>query len=221
MRPSGEVEFGHRVGVSTTTNSQLETLLTRVAAHDALHGCVGLQRRAVHPDGLPESSFLSTAILSTNCKTSSNTSCGRRLAAYPFRLRANVNVMYLDLEDASKPYNGQQIDRDDALSALLGSMHGRQPFLCEFCAENGFKITVGIGHECGTVQFGRRDGLPPYMMAVAEWHGDEKGFVEFLAGGTPSPIPRRFCLPMDRVRTIIDDFLKCGGMSSTVAWREV
>lgn len=63
--------------------------------------------------------------------------------------------------------------------------------------------------------------MPPYLMAVGSDAADDGGFVEFLAGGTATPVPRRFCLPIGRVERIASDFLTHGGKSDTVSWEEV
>jgi hypothetical protein len=50
---------------------------------------------------------------------------------------------------------------------------------------------------------------------------DKAEFVEFLAGGSPTPIEGRFCLPLDRVRKIVQDFLDIGAMSDSVEWEPI
>lgn len=92
--------------------------------------------------------------------------------------------------------DGAELSGPDDVRALFVQLRGRAPFMFELVGENGHNLLVGRGDDCGCVQFSRADGTPPYLMAVSEEPSGADELVEFLAGGTPTPIPQRFCLPL-------------------------
>jgi hypothetical protein len=58
-------------------------------------------------------------------------------------------------------------------------------------------------------------------MAVGTIEHGEEGTLEFLTGDTQTPVPRRYCLPMEKVTEIATAFLETGARSSSVEWEEV
>lgn len=129
-------------------------------------------------------------------------------------------AVFQDMEQAANPMNGMRLASPAAIDAFFCSLAGREPFMFELRGENGFTLTVGLAADCGTVQYSSSEGVPPYVMALGD-EIDEGEFVEFLAGGTPTPIPKRFCLPLGLVQRIVQDFLTHGEESSAVEWEEV
>jgi hypothetical protein len=53
-------------------------------------------------------------------------------------------------------------------------------------------------------------------MAIDESATSQDGFVEFVVNNTPTPIPRQFCLPIERAAKIAIEFVSIGGKSSGV-----
>ena len=100
------------------------------------------------------------------------------------------------MELGSNPLNAAAVATAAALDAVLDSLRYRHPFLLELQGSNGYRLLMGIGGPLGCVQNGRGDGNQPYLMAVEKIanHVTSEDEVEFLAGGTPSPIPRRQCV---------------------------
>jgi len=119
------------------------------------------------------------------------------------------------------PINGTRVAMPTEASLLLRPLRGRPPSLFELRRDNGVMLTIGLADDCASVQYCSVAGLPPYLMAVADDGADNSGVVAFLAGGTPTPICRRFCLPIDRVERIASDFLVHGRRSETVSWEEI
>lgn len=130
-------------------------------------------------------------------------------------------AVFQDFEQRANPKNGTSVTSPAEVAAFFRSLAGRKPFMFELRGEDGFILTIGLAADCGTVQYSPDDGLPPYLMAVASDAMTDGEFVEFLAGGTPTPIPRRFCLPLNRVQKIVQDFLTHGGSSDAVKREEV
>ena len=132
-----------------------------------------------------------------------------------------MNAIFEDMQDDQNEKNGSCIADAASLDALLRSFTGRKPFCFLLKGENGSAVTVGWGPRLGSVQFGPSTGAPPYQMATAEDAFDDDEAVEFLAGDTPTPIPRRFCMPIEKVKCVVLDFLRDGQKSPGVAWEEI
>jgi hypothetical protein len=82
-------------------------------------------------------------------------------------------------------------------------------------------LTVAWSTEMACVQYGPSDGKPPYMMALGDPAGDPDAYIEFLTGGTPTPLSRRFCMPVAKAREIIVNFLQDGQRSTMAEWEEI
>jgi immunity protein Imm1 of predicted polymorphic toxin system len=96
-------------------------------------------------------------------------------------------------------------------------MQLRAPFLAELVGTNGYTLLLGLGSSDGCVQFSSNDGAPPYLMAVRP-NGEQEGEQDFLISSTPSPVPRRYCLPMQKVAEIAATFLESGERYPDIEW---
>ena len=131
-----------------------------------------------------------------------------------------MKVIYHDLEDPSSALNGTEFFEPGEVPPLFAKLRGRKPFVFELVGENGYMLSVGFGDERGSVQFSPADGTPPYLMAVSEDVTETDEFTEFLAGGTPTPIPQRFCLPLSVVEELVSEFVREGTRSKLASWAE-
>lgn len=132
-----------------------------------------------------------------------------------------MNVTFHDLQQLTNPINGTRLESMSAVGGFFRSQSGRKPFMFELRGENGCMLTIGLADGCAAVQHSSSEGSPPYLMAVAIDASDARGFVEFLAGGTLTPIPERFCLPVELAEKVVADFLIEGGKSEAVIWEEI
>lgn len=132
-----------------------------------------------------------------------------------------MNVIFNDLQDKSNMMNGTCVGGAIGLHALLEPLKERQPFMFELVGANGCTLLVGFSKEVGCVQFSASDGEPPYLMALNDDIVDDERFISFLTGNTPTPIPRRFCLPIALVLAIMSAFIAEGVRSDAVAWEEL
>jgi len=132
-----------------------------------------------------------------------------------------MKATFQDMQDEHNVNNGACVADAAGFTSLLHSFEGREPFSFMLTGENGLTLTIGWAPRCGSVQYGSTDGLPPYLVAVGDETADDTEFVEFLAGGTPTPIASRFCMPLEMVEQIVADFLRDGGKSSAVSWEEI
>lgn len=132
-----------------------------------------------------------------------------------------MNAIFKDLQEQDCPFNGTCLRTAPEFTALLRSLKGRKPFMFVLSGDNGFVLTIGLAKDCASVQYSSSHGLPPYLEAVNDNVVEEAECVEFLAGGTPTPIPRRFCLPIEQVERIASDFIVNGCRSEAVRWEEI
>jgi immunity protein Imm1 of predicted polymorphic toxin system len=132
-----------------------------------------------------------------------------------------MTATFNDLQQPTNVLDGTRLQSVDAVASLLKSFRGRAPFLFELRGDNGMMLTIGFAGECGTVQYASASGAPRYLMAVSRDAVDDGDVVEFLAGNTPSPISKRFCMPIKDVLDIIRVFLSRGDKSAGVDWEEI
>jgi hypothetical protein len=126
-------------------------------------------------------------------------------------------VTFFDREDDTSRLSGTIIRDNRQLFQILDSLRSRPPFFCELVGENEYCLLVGVG-QYGYVQYSRFDGEPPYLEVATNNNEREDEYIEFLMGGTPSPISKRCCMPFDTVRKIAGHFQETGSMYPGVAW---
>jgi hypothetical protein len=132
-----------------------------------------------------------------------------------------MNLQYLNQQDDSDPMNGSVIVKSADLMELLDSKRNEAPFVAELRGDNGFMLVFGIGGGIGCVEHRRTDGDLPYLMAVSQHPPIESGDIEFLCGGTPTPIPGRNILSFAELKQIATRFLETGERSDLVSWELV
>lgn len=133
-----------------------------------------------------------------------------------------MKITVQDMQEATNPINGTTVTSPATLVQLLEKLQSHTPFLLDLIGDNGYRLTTGIGSDLGCVQHSRNDGEPPYLIAVQKGDavgGDDE--VNFLAGGTATPILRRQCIPMELLKRVAVHFLSTGERSDEVAWEEV
>ena len=83
-------------------------------------------------------------------------------------------------------------------------------------------LTIGVGTPFGFIEYMDEDRSPPYLVATDDPKNEEQDpFVEFVSGGTPTPIPIKNCLPFERVVEIVVYFLRNKKLPDYVSWIEV
>lgn len=130
-------------------------------------------------------------------------------------------VKFFDRENELNPFNGTHISEDKKLLDVIENNASRAPFFCELVGENGCNLLLGIGGLIACAQYSRRDGKPPYLMATTAGSKQRNEDVEFLTGGTLTPVPARYCLPLNVVKKIAVFFQKTGEASPAVEWEEI
>jgi Immunity protein Imm1 len=132
-----------------------------------------------------------------------------------------MRVRYLNQQDDSDPMNGEVIGESDKLAKILDSKRNEVPFVAELRGDNGFMLVFGIGLGLGCVEHRHTNGDVPYLVAVSPRQPIKNGDIEFLCGGTPTPIPARNILRSDELRKIALYFLETGERSDAFAWEPI
>src|SRR5689334_12621223 len=102
-------------------------------------------------------------------------------------------VVFYDRQVEANPLNGAVIKDEAGLRRIISELRRRPAFFCELVGENGRNLLVGISQELGCVQFSHADGSTPYLMATNDEAKRRNEHMEFLTGGTLTPVPARFC----------------------------
>jgi hypothetical protein len=131
-----------------------------------------------------------------------------------------MKAIYQNLTHEKDPDNGREFeDFSEASRLFKDGPHTIRPFSFSLIAENGFKLTVGLETDFGYLEYAPSDGSPPYLGAVhpltAPQHLED---MEFLVGGTPTPVDGRLRVPIEMVEAIVQEFLATGERSRGVEW---
>ena len=111
---------------------------------------------------------------------------------------------YQDHEDAN---NWRAISAVDELGELLDRMRDGKPVIAHLSGPGDFRVEFGIGGDFGCIQISRMDDKPPYLVAVSHHPCMKRGYVEFLCGGTPTPIGASNILSYGEMREVLIDFM--------------
>ena len=130
----------------------------------------------------------------------------------------NMSVTFHDHEWAESPANGRTFSGAQDAIELLHGLRSRDPFFCSFDGPNG-TLLIGVACEYGCVQYTPAGGEPPYLMASGKPKGT--AVVEFLSGGTPTPISEQYLLRWPELDGVIRSFVEKGILTDTVSWHDV
>jgi hypothetical protein len=134
-----------------------------------------------------------------------------------------MKVRLFDLEDDpyTTPYR-EFVNPADVMTLIEEKIAAGRPFTFELFGENGFMLTFGIEGEHGNAQYSPADGSLPYLMAVdPDTSRLNLGDMDFIVGGTLTPIDGRYRVPADKIMRIVRHFLETGERSSEIEWEEI
>jgi hypothetical protein len=132
-----------------------------------------------------------------------------------------MKTHFFDLIDNANPLNGTGIENFAEFQNVLENVRDRLPFIAELIGDNGFKLTFVLGTMEACVQFCSVELEPPYLMAINPDLRDSEGEVEFLIGGTLTPVSKRYCLPYDAFVEIVEEYVQTGERKHDVLWEEL
>jgi hypothetical protein len=131
-----------------------------------------------------------------------------------------MKVRYFNCQDNLDPLHGTVIAESAELEKMLEDAKRKPPFIAELHADNGFEVSIGICENYGWFQYSNLDGNPPYLNAMSPQRPLKRGFVEFLDANTPTPIPARYIISFDELKSISIHFFRTGRPSSVVSWED-
>jgi hypothetical protein len=133
-----------------------------------------------------------------------------------------MNAEFQDLQNERNRENGRVFGDGKAVKAFLEQLRTlRPPFMCQFVSDNGFNLTVGIDREFGCAQHTSNDGMPPYLMAVSRAPDASQPDMEFVVGGTATPIDGRYRLEFETLAQVVSEFVSTGRQSDVVSWEDL
>ena len=132
-----------------------------------------------------------------------------------------MGTCFYDRQDEQNELNGTALVMEQ-IGSLLSSLHNRDPFFFELVRDDGTTLLVGYAGDCGCAQFSATDGSPPYWLAREPDRGEAcEGNVEYLIGGTPTPVPNSNTLTRSMLVGAIEYFVSEGGRLPALLWDEV
>lgn len=90
----------------------------------------------------------------------------------------------------------------------------------------GDRLSVSLRDQLGLVRFSQQSLEPPYLSARrseserSQGPAPQSAYFEFLIGDTPTPVPVDRCLPLEKVKRIVEFFSQYGELPSWVDWVE-
>jgi hypothetical protein len=132
-----------------------------------------------------------------------------------------MTIRFFDRQDKHNDLNGTTFSDPANLVAVLESLKHRPAFFCELVGDNSYNLLVGVGSQCGCLQYSLSDGRPPYLMAVDKKPAGGSDYLDFLTGDTPTPVAGRYCLPFETVEKAAGHFLLTGERYPEVNWEEI
>ena len=129
-----------------------------------------------------------------------------------------MTVEFWDTEGRSSTLT---VTTNRELLDVLDTFPQRLPFFCEFVADNGYKLLVGIRDGLACIQHSQVDNSPPYLVAVETNQQVSDEYVDFLMANTDTPVLARYCLKFETAKQIIVHFFETGERSSAIPWEEI
>ena len=127
-----------------------------------------------------------------------------------------------DLENEDSPRNGEMLSDPATVVGLINQLRDvHPPLMCQFVNDIGFNLTVGVGRDFGCAQYSSNDGMPPFLMAESRNDNSDRSAMEFVVGGTATPIDGRYRLSISEMVEVVIEFVTTGVRSSKVAWQEL
>jgi hypothetical protein len=129
-----------------------------------------------------------------------------------------MSVHFEDFQDPANPLNGTEVHDLAGLIVLVSKLRGRPPFVFQLERADGARLDIGIGGSTGFAQFTGPGERAVAMVAVAPGGPASSGELEFLCGGTLTPIEGKYLLTRSLWEHIAGRFIERGDRSPDVAW---
>jgi hypothetical protein len=132
-----------------------------------------------------------------------------------------MRVKYLNLEYKNDPDNNREFEDATEVLSLLETDHPTRklPYSFELYGDNGWVLDIGI--ETPSYGFAQLERLEPWVCLVAtNPKTADSNFMEYMVGGTPTPISGQYRISFEDVRKAISHFVSTGEGVSELAWEE-
>jgi hypothetical protein len=106
------------------------------------------------------------------------------------------------------------------LRALLSSLSEKEPGIVNLESSTKDLLQLGIGGQFACALFTTHEDKPRYLSATTKTVR-AKDDVEFLCGGTPTPIAPELCLSFEEAVKIAEYFFATGNRDPDIEWIEV
>lgn len=103
------------------------------------------------------------------------------------------------------------------LRTLLTELSAGEPGIVELVSSTGNRLQLGVGGQFACSQFIKNDNMPPYLCGKTSLIR-ARGDVEFLLGGTPTPVDPEQCLSVEEAFKIAEYFFNTGERDPSVEW---
>ena len=116
-----------------------------------------------------------------------------------------------------------KVSEEKDLSDLLHNLVKQESRVVILELPNSGIFTLGVGTPYGFIQYSK-SGEPSYLVASDDGNAElieSDDEVEFDANGTPTPIPKRLCLPYDQIVDIIVHFYISHDLPRSLKWEEI
>lgn len=113
---------------------------------------------------------------------------------------------------------GKAIRSADELLSVLHACAQGKPRVFELDAPEGAHLQLGLGGAYACAQFVTADD-PPFSFDAETRSVTASDDVEFLLGGTPTPIAPEFCLSFAEALEVAEYFFETGQRDPTIVWR--
>lgn len=130
-----------------------------------------------------------------------------------------MKVQYYNYQNKRDPKHGVVITGNAQLAELLENARREPPFIANLEGDNGSEILMGISEKFGWVQYSLSNSGGPYLMAVSPEPPFKRGYLEFLAANTLTPIAARYVIRFDELKQVALHFLETGEKSDAVSWQ--
>lgn len=131
-----------------------------------------------------------------------------------------MTIIFTDLAGAGVASASTAIGSIEQLRTIMTHLRRKEPRVVNLESVAKDILQLGVGGQFGFGQFLKQNRLPPYFCAKAQKMISNK-HVEFLCGGTPTPIPPELCISFEDAVKIGEYFFATGARDPDFEWVEV
>jgi hypothetical protein len=129
------------------------------------------------------------------------------------------NITFLNIAVDWKTNPRISVVSVEQLRSLLASLSSKESGFVELESSKKDRLQLGVGGKFACAQFTTHNDKPRYLSAKPQTvHATSD--IEFLCGGTPTPIPPEMILLFDEAVRIAEYFFLTGERDPNIEWME-